>query len=112
MQFWMPHVPSVDTLHTGPGSEIPSLLPWQVCTAFCTVLASVLARMPSATMRSKFGIASAVLCTVLERHREDVRALDVRVHQALESERDLRIYGHSFPGPLACLVRRFSYLCR
>ena len=47
----------------------------QVCAAFCTVLASVLARMPSATLRSKFGIASGVLCTVLEQHRDDVRAM-------------------------------------
>jgi hypothetical protein len=47
----------------------------QVCTAFCTVLASVLARMPSATLRSKFSIASAVLCTVLDQHREEVDAV-------------------------------------
>ncbi len=52
-----------------------ALLPRQVCTAFCTVLASVLARMPSATLRSKFSIAAAVLCTVLEQHRDDVRAV-------------------------------------
>lgn len=45
----------------------------QVCQAMCTLLAMVLPRVPNSVLRSKFVGCSALLCRVLELHRQQVR---------------------------------------
>ena len=51
-----------------------SLLPdrVQVCTAFLTVLAAVLARMSTAVLRSKFSMSSQLICSILQQHEAEV----------------------------------------
>lgn len=44
----------------------------QVCQAMCTLLAMVLPRVPNSVLRSKFVGCSALLCRVLEIHRQQV----------------------------------------
>lgn len=58
----------------------------QTATALCTFMSTILERLPAKFLRSQFGSVTALLCAVIEQHRDEVSCWFVDVQGGSDGE--------------------------